>query len=80
MIELTPLQREILSCLQDNGGTMKFADMTFDLSPHTSPQGLGRSLTALAGLRLVDRFRSWDNDESVSITAAGETALGQAAA
>lgn len=76
MSELTPLQREILSCLRDNNGTMKFEDMTFDLRPHTSPQGLGRNLTALAGLRLVDRFRSWDNDESVSITSAGEVALG----
>lgn len=77
MTVLSPIQREVLQCLRDNNGTMTFEDMTFDLSPHTSPQGLGRCVTTLVGLKLADRFRSWDSEDSVSITQAGEIALQQ---
>jgi hypothetical protein len=54
---------------------MSFEDMKFDLSPHTSPQGLGRCLTTLTGLKLVDRYLNWQGDDAASITRAGEEEL-----
>lgn len=72
---LSSLQRRVLECLRDNDGEMTFNDMKFDLSPHTSPQGLGRCLTTLSGLRLVNRFNSWNDEESVNITLTGEITL-----
>lgn len=71
---MTTIQREILHALIDNEGEMRWEDLAFDLSPHSTPQGVGRAIQGLLSLGYVTTFKSWDGDHSVGITTNGGSA------
>ena len=71
------VQLEILRCLADNDTTMPFEDLKWDLSTVSTPQGLGRSISAMLVHKWVE---TWEEElpydmgasHTISITRRGE--------